>query len=309
MYSHAQIIENYSDIVIAPLCGYTRRPFRRALRDIGFKGLYFTEMMNPFEILAKRIKKAVSIEKESPIGIQLFGGYSKGKFRESVFLLKNRFRFDHLDLNMGCPAKQVTGSGGGARLLERMDEARFILEEIRSVWNGSLSVKTRIGWDLSEKDKTLEGLKTLIPFGLDFVTIHFRTVKEGFAGEPHFELYNEFKKELGVFTYLNGGILDRMKLIEVKDRYDPDGIMLARGILENPFLWEGITPGLDQKIEFARKLICYYPLYPLECSMLELRKHLAVLFKGEIYSHRLREQIFKAQTKEEYLRVFDEYLK
>ena len=88
MFSHDQILENYTDLIIAPLSGFTIKPFRQLLREYGFKGLYYTEMINPYEIKKKKVEKIDILDKESPVGVQLFGGYKKGLYKETVSRLK-----------------------------------------------------------------------------------------------------------------------------------------------------------------------------------------------------------------------------
>ena len=301
MYSHEQIIENFTDTIIAPLAGYTTLPFRILLRKLGFKGLFFNEMINPFEIKKKRFNKLMFLKKENPIGIQLFGGYKEGIYSGAIREIQKKCHFDIVDLNMGCPVKKVIHAGGGVALLKNFSEVHKILEEVRSVWKGALSIKTRIGFDMDDVSKTIENLKTIKKYDLDFITIHFRTVHEGFETKPHIELYTDFKNELNTFIYYNGGVNKPIDIKNIKDNISPDGIMLARGILNNPLLFKNEIMGLNEKLSFAKEFIELYKKYYGEDGLRDTRKFMVYLFKGEVYSKKVRERIFAANNLKEYL--------
>ena len=305
MYSHEQIIENFTNIIIAPLAGYTILPFRILLRKLGFKGLFFNEMINPYEIKKARFNKLVFGEKDDPIGIQLFGGYGEGIYKNAIEKIREFYEFNLVDLNMGCPVKKVTHAGGGVELLRNFSEVHKILEEIRSTWKGSLSIKTRIGFNVEEISQTIEKLKTLKHYDLDFITIHFRTVTEGFTTPPHYDLYKVFKKELDTFIFYNGGMNTPEDIEKIKNEIKPDGIMLARGILGNPLLFKGEHMGLNEKLIFAKELVKLHKKYYGEQSLADTRKFMVYLFKGEVYSKSIREKCFAANTLDEYLSALE----
>ncbi len=307
MFSRDQILENYTDLIIAPLSGFTIKPFRQLLREYGFKGLYYTEMLNPYEIKKGKVEKIDILDKESPVGVQLFGGYKKGLYKETMNRLKEYGRFDIIDLNMGCPIRKVVHSGGGVHLLKNIDEAKYILKEIRSEWDGPLSIKTRIGFTMDDIDNTIVKLKELLVFEPDFFSIHFRTVEEKFTPPPHWDLYKKFKEELKIFIYLNGGVYDKNTIKYIKRTISPDGIMLSRGILYDPFIFSEDKGGLMKKISFSKKFLRYFVNSYGEKRLKETRKFFAYLFKGEIYSREFKKKVYSAQNYDEYIAAFEIY--
>ncbi|MCK5598396.1 tRNA-dihydrouridine synthase family protein [bacterium] len=307
MFSQDQILEKLTEPIIAPLSGYTSLPFRELLRQNGFTGLYFPEMINPFEIARGKFDKTFSFKEDQPYGIQLFGGFQKGIFQEAIHILLKKADPVLLDLNMGCPVKKILKTGGGVKLLERKDDAKAILEDIRKVWKGPLSIKTRIGFTLNDIEETVSFLKELQVFDLTFITVHFRTVAEGFSPPPHWELYKQFKDQLDVPLILNGGIYSVAHIREIKEKISPDGIMLARGILMNPLLFKEKTPSLNEKIDMAKFFIKKYSEIYGERRLHEIRKFMVFLFKGEIYSKALKEKLFSSTNLEEYLESFTFY--
>ena len=104
-----------------------------------------------------------------------------------------------------------------------------------------------------------------------------------------------------MFVFYNGGIRHPVDIKNITDQIEPDGIMLARGILGNPLLFKREVMGLNEKLSFARELVRLYEKFYGEEALRDTRKFMVYLFKGEVYSKRIRERFFAASSLKEYL--------
>ena len=237
---------------LAPMEAVTDVVFRQVIAKAGAPDVWFSEFTNATGWVHAGQKaiggRLIKTDGEHPIIAQIWGG-EPGDMEQ----LANRCRelgFDGIDINMGCPAKSAIKSGGSA-LIRKPDIA---IEAIKSAQTAGLpvSVKTRLGY--THVDEWRVWLKTLLEQDIVNLTIHLRTKKEMSKVPAHFELIPEIIKlrdEIAPQTLLtiNGDIQNRQHGIELSHKYPGiDGIMIGRGVFQDPFCFNSNFSGLDDEI-------------------------------------------------------------
>ncbi len=212
--------------------------FRHVVKQAGAPDLFFTEFANATgwvhagdKAIAGRLIKT---DDEHPLVAQIWGGEpgDMDAFAKHCAELG----YDGIDINMGCPAKSAVKSGGSA--LIRQPEVAIAAIAAAKTAGLPVSVKTRLGY--SSVDEWRAWLTTLFQQDISTLTIHLRTKREMSKVPAHHELIPEVVKlrdEIAPSTLLvvNGDIRDRAHGLELVEKYGVDGIMIGRGIFQNPF--------------------------------------------------------------------------
>lgn len=229
--------------ILAPMEAVTDVVFRHVVAQAGRPDIFFTEFTNsdsfcsPKGIRSTRGRLAFTGD-EQPIVAQIWGKNPE-HFREMAHGLK-RLGFKGIDINMGCPDKSVVKGGAGSGLIRTPELAAEIIAATKEA-GLPVSVKTRLG-DI-RPDEWRDWLTHIFKQDIANLTIHLRTRKEMSKVDAHFELIPEIKKlrdEIAPQTLLtiNGDIRDRQHGLELAEQYGVDGIMIGRGVFQNPFAFE-----------------------------------------------------------------------
>lgn len=232
-------IELQHDTVLAPLAGYTDSPFRRLAMEMG-AGLVSTELISA-EALIRHNQKTMALmshtEQERPLAVQLLGNDSATLVRAAQIAIDGGA--DLIDLNLGCPARNVVASGSGAALLKKPELVREILRDMRQAIPIPFTVKTRIGWDESSKN-ILQIVDIANEQGVDAIAIHLRTRQQGFKRGIDLQSLVDAVKISKIPVIGNGDILcpaDARAMIEASGCA---GVMIGRGALGNPWIFQMI---------------------------------------------------------------------
>lgn len=166
-----------------------------------------------------------------------------------------------IDINMGCPAKSAIKSGGAALIRD----PQLAAESIAAAKTAGLpvSVKTRLGY--THINEWHEWLAHLLSQNIANLTIHLRTKREMSKVPAHYELIDEIKKlrddiAPGTLLTINGDIKDRAHGLELTKNHQIDGIMIGRGVFQNPFAFE-IDPKQHAKQELFELLLLHLDLF------------------------------------------------
>lgn len=232
-------------LILAPMEDVTDTVFRQIVIDCGKPDLAFTEFTNVEGLCSKKGDPIVSQrlkfdKKEKPLIAQIWG-----KDPEHYRIAAERIQgmgYDGIDINMGCPEKSVVKNGCCSALIQNHALATEIINATKE-GAGSLpvSVKTRIGFHTIQ---TVEWISFLLTHNLDALTIHGRTVKEESKVPCHWDEIGrcvKLRNTIAPQTLLigNGDILSLQEAQEKITTYTLDGIMIGRGIFQNPFLFSG----------------------------------------------------------------------
>jgi len=239
-------IELENKLMLAPMQRVTTAPYRRFCRRFNRIGLVCVPMIytkrlerNPNLIL----KELYKIEEERPISIQLIGG-EVNAFKKSIDFLSS-YNFDILDINAGCPSKRAIKAKEGGYLLKDLEKLKIILNTATKFSSRPISVKIRSGYRTMKE--ILQIASIINASNVDLVTIHGRTVKDGFD-DSKFDLESlKLLKEITQIPVIgNGDINSPKKAKEILDYTQVDGLMIGRASIGNPKIFTQINDFLEK---------------------------------------------------------------
>ena len=266
-------------LILAPMEGVTDIMFRQVVAKAGRPDLFFTEFTNVSSYASEK-GRANALERleiaptDKPIIAQIWGKNPE-HFAECAAALEG-LGFSGIDLNFGCPDKNVNKTGGGAAMIKTPELAVECFRNAKKSTNLPVSVKTRLGWSKVEEYK--DWLSAILSEHPTALTVHLRTKKEMSKVAAHYELIPEIIKlrnEISPETKLiiNGDIKNREDALKLYEKYpEVNGFMIGRGVFQNPYcftnhigtreeLMELLNLHLDLYEEYSKKhYISYEPL-------------------------------------------------
>ncbi|MET1181116.1 tRNA-dihydrouridine synthase [Peribacillus simplex] len=229
--------------ILAPMEDVTDVVFRHVVSEAARPDVFFTEFTNTESYCHPEGKQSVRgrltfTEDEQPIVAHIWGDKPEHFRQMSIGMAKLGYR--GVDINMGCPVPNVTQNGKGSGLIRRPEVAADLIQAAKA---GGLpvSVKTRLGF--TDVDEWHDWLTHILKQDIVNLSIHLRTRKEMSKVDAHWELIPEIKKlrdQVAPDTLLtiNGDIPDRQTGLKLAHQYGIDGVMIGRGIFNNPFAFE-----------------------------------------------------------------------
>ena len=236
-------------LILAPMEGVTDIVFRQIIAKAGRPDLFFTEFTNVSSYASEK-GRANALERlkiapiDKPIIAQIWGKNPE-HFSTCTAALE-KLGFDGVDLNFGCPDKNVNRTGGGAAMIKTPELAVECFKNAKKSTNLPVSVKTRLGW--SNPEEYRDWLSVLLAEHPAALTVHLRTKKEMSKVPAHCELIPEIIKlraEISPETKLiiNGDIKNRAHALELHQKYpEIDGFMIGRGVFANPYCFTDHVP-------------------------------------------------------------------
>ena len=308
-----------SNIMLSPMAGISDLPFRRLNRKFGCP-FAFVEMINA-RSLGYKSKKTQSMlstnAQDKPLGVQLLG--CEPNFIERAMDILRKYEFDLLDFNSACPAKKVVRRGEGSGLLKDPKKLNQLLKIIVKHSKVPVTAKIRSGWDknsLNAKEAALYAQDA----GIKALFIHGRTKEQGYSGKVDYKIIKAVKDALEIPVIASGDILCAQLAKKMFDETGCDGIAVARGALGNPWIFKEIDEFLkDGKItarpdlkEIARTMLEHLDLcidfYGEKFGVMIFRKFIGWYTKGLRKVRPLREKASRAKTKEEIVKLTQEFL-
>ena len=320
MYLHELNIGNLkleNNILLAPMAGITDLPFRLICER--FKpGITTTEMVSSKAILYndEKTKKLMNITNEKrPIAIQIFGSDIEAMSYASKYVSNIA---DVIDINMGCPAPKVTKNGDGSSLLKNLDHAGEIIDAVVKNSAVPVSLKIRLGWD-KENIVATEIAKIAEQVGISMITVHGRTRSEFYSGKSDLEEIAKVKENVKIPVIGNGDIIDEESAENMFKKTNVDGIMIGRGAIGNPWIFERVKYYLktenklpNMSLNEKRKIITEHFLLELQekgeyTGIREFRKHLAYYSKGLGKASEFRKKINTLEKSKDVIECINEY--
>ena len=290
-------------LLLAPMEDVSDPPFRALCKENG-ADLMYTEFISSEGLIrdaAKSVQKLDIYEYERPIGIQIFGSDIESMKRATEVTAQTNP--DIIDINYGCPVKKVTCKGAGSGILQDIPKMVKMTKAIVESTNLPVTVKTRLGWDENSK-YIVEVAERLQDVGIKAISIHGRTRKQMYKGSADWTLIGETKNNprLHIPVFGNGDIDSPEKVIEVKNRYGVDGVMIGRASIGYPWIFNEIKhfmktgehltkPTMSDRINAARRHLEMSVKWKGETlGVLEMRRHYGNYFKGipHFKEHRMR---------------------
>jgi tRNA-dihydrouridine synthase B len=226
-------------ILLAPMEDVTDIPFRLVCKKLG-ADIVYTEFVNAEGLVRqseKTKRKMVFLEEERPFGIQIYGGSESSM--EGAARLAEALKPDLIDINCGCWVKNVVGFGAGAALLKDLAQMERVIASVVRATSLPVTVKTRLGWD-ERSIQIVNVAKMVESTGAKALTIHCRTRSQGHKGDPDFTWIPKVKQAVDIPIIVNGGIDTPQIAKEVFESTGCDGVMIARGAIQNPWIFQEI---------------------------------------------------------------------
>ncbi len=235
-----------SNLLLAPLAGYTNLPFRLCIREIGGFGLATTELVHARSLLEQRPKAltlAQTCPEDSPVAIQLFGAVAE-EIREAAQWLEGQGAAV-IDINMGCPVDKIVSRGAGAAMLRDPQKTGEFVRMVTRAVKIPVTVKTRLGWDGSQM-QAIQLAPILEDAGVAALTIHGRTRAGQFGGSVDLAGIRAVVQSVRSLPVVgNGDVKDASAAKRMLEETGCAGVMIGRGALANPWVFQEIRAGLN----------------------------------------------------------------
>jgi nifR3 family TIM-barrel protein len=280
-------------LLLAPMEDVSDPPFRLVCKQNG-ADLMYTEFISSEGLIraaAKSRQKLDIFEYERPIGIQIFGSQIDS-MREATEIASQAGP-DLIDINYGCPVKNVACRGAGASLLQDIDKMVAMTKAVVESTHLPVTVKTRLGWDDTTKN-VYEVAERLQDVGIKALTIHGRTRAQMYKGQADWNLIREIKRNprIQIPIFGNGDVDSVEKAANWRLEYEVDGIMIGRAAIGYPWIFREIKhffatgeklagPTLAERISVcSTHLEKSIEWKGTKTGIFEMRRHYANYFKG-----------------------------
>ncbi len=291
-------VELKSNLILAPMAGYTDLAFRKMCRDFG-AGLTCTEMVSAKALHYKNKKTEdllFTLDDEMPKAVQIFG-HEPEIMAEAC---KNPLldKFDIIDINMGCPAPKIYSNGDGSALLADEELAEKIIRACVKATQKPITVKFRIGIDESNI-KAVEFAKMCERAGASAITVHGRTKVQMYSGTVDYEIIKHVKQAVKIPVFANGDCRNREDYLNILEKTGADGVMLGRGSFGKPEIFYEILTGRNvevnklEQIKFHYKTLLNY--YPEIYVVKYMRSHLAGYLSGKYKNSKALVELLKME--------------
>jgi tRNA-dihydrouridine synthase B len=271
-------------VLLAPMSGITDMPFRRLAASLG-AGLVVSEMTASDDLVNGRPMSRLRCEATGigPHVVQL-AGCEAGWMAEGARIAEAAGA-EIIDINMGCPARHVTGGQSGSALMRDLDHALKLIEATIAAVKVPVTLKMRLGWDASSLNAP-ELARRAEASGVQMISVHGRTRCQFYKGEADWSAVRAVKDAIAIPLVVNGDITSFEKAVAALEMSGADAVMIGRGAQGQPWLPGQIgrrldsgiveaVPQLAEQLKYVRTLydeVCRH--YGLRIGLRHARKHL-----------------------------------
>ena len=314
-------------ILQAPMAGYTNYAYRQIVRQFGGAGLQATEMVSARGFLAieehhdEFPDRLWGVKDEArPLAVQMWDNNPETLAKVGA-RLAHEFHVSVVDINFGCPVKQVSEDAhSGSYLLRDPDRIGLIVEKVVAACAPTpVTAKIRLGCDRQcvTAPQVVEAIEQA---GASAVTVHGRVASDFFRGNADWEQISELKQRLKRIPLIGNGDLDTpQKVVEAFRRYNVDGVMIARAALGKPWLFRqaaaalrGETTPHDLTLGEERELLLdHFRLvverFGIKKGAVLMRKFACCYAQGRPGCREFRTQVCRVDTAEQFYEVVDRH--
>ncbi|NDG84078.1 MAG: tRNA dihydrouridine synthase DusB [Proteobacteria bacterium] len=295
-------VEIAHPFLLAPMAGITNSPFRRLMREYG-SSVVISELVsaNGIEYASHRTLELLKfVEAERPVGLQIFGEDEANLV--NACRVVERMGANFVDLNLGCPVPKVVKKGAGSAMCRNPAGLGKILDAMVKSVKIPVTIKIRTGWDSTLRNAA-EVVKVAADAGVAWVAIHGRTRAQGYSGEADWDFIGDIKAKSPLPIIGNGDVGTAEQAVARYKTYGVDAVMIGRGALRNPFIFEQssallegrpVSPvNADRIIELLQKQRGYLTeVFEGRSVLLHARKFLAWYSSGYPGSGEFRKNVF-----------------
>ncbi len=309
-------------ILQAPMAGFTNYAYRQIVRDFGGVGLQATEMVNArgFEWLDKQAEHPDRLwgvaEEARPLAVQIWDNEPELMARVGRRLV-DEHKVSVVDINFGCPVRQVTEKAhSGSYLLRVPDRMGQIIEQVVAACAPTpVTAKIRLGCT-RDKINAIDIAQVVEGAGAAALTVHGRTAQDMFKGSADWDHISAIKPYLKRIPLIGNGDLDSAeRVVEVFQRYAIDGVMIARAALGRPWLFGQaaaalrglpIPPDPDRTVQ-RDCMLKHYDLvvsrFGVEKGTQLMRKYACCYAQGRPGARHFRAHVSRVASREEFFSV------
>jgi len=306
-------------LLLAPMEDVSDPPFRRLCKKYGADMVY-TEFISSDGLIRdaeKSTKKLDIYDDERPVGIQIFGG-EEGPMMRSAEIVEAA-KPEILDINYGCPVKNVVCRNAGSGILRDIDKMVSLTAAIVKSTKLPVTVKTRLGWD-DNSIRIVEVAERLQDIGIQAISIHCRTKHQMYTGKANWSWITKVKENprLKIPVFGNGDIDTPEKALEIITKYGADGAMIGRASIGHPYIFremrhfmstgQHLAPAtLAEKLDACRQHLQSSIIWKGEkLGILEMRRHYAPYFAGLPFIKPFRSRLVVSENLQEIFEILNE---
>ena len=312
-------------VLQAPMAGFMNYAYRQIVRQFGGAGLQATEMVHArgFLWLEKEEHELPDRlwgvkDEPRPLAVQIWDN-DPATLAEVGAKLAHEFKVSVVDVNFGCPVKQVTEKAhSGSYLLRFPERMSAIIERVVAACAPTpVTAKIRLGCTRNTMNAT-EVAQAVEQAGAAALTVHGRTAQDFFSGSADWDRIAEIKSYLRNIPLIgNGDLASPEAVVEAFRRYDVDGVMIARAALNKPWLFRQVQAALrgepvpeDPTLAEERELLLNH--YRLVCERfgpdkgtILMRKYACCYAQGRSGAREFRTRVSRVATPQEFTEVVD----
>ena len=314
-------------ILQAPMAGFTNYAFRQIVREYGGSGLQATEMVNARGFVwldeneAEHPDRLWGVRDEArPLAVQIWDNQPDTMAKVGRRLAED-YRVSVVDINFGCPVKQVTERAkSGSYLLRVPDQMGRIIEEVvRACAPTPVTAKIRLGCT-RDQINAIDIAQVVEGAGAAALTVHGRTAQDMFRGHADWDRISDIKPYLKKIPLIGNGDLDSaQKVVDAFRRYDVDGVMIARACLGRPWLFAQAAaalkgepvppdPTLDQQKQcLLRHFDLVAERFGEDKGAQLMRRYACCYAQGRHGARHFRTHVVRVSTADEFYAVVEEY--
>lgn len=314
-------------ILQAPMAGFTNYAFRQIVREFGGAGLLATEMVNARGFVwldeqeAEHPDRLWGVREEPrPLAVQIWDN-DPSTLAKVGARLASEYRVSVVDINFGCPVRQVTEKAhSGSYLLRQPERVGKIVEQVVAACAPTpVTAKIRLGCT-RDQINAIDVAQVVEDAGAAALTVHGRTAADMFRGTADWDRISEIKPHLRQIPLIgNGDLNSAEKVVEAFRRYDVDGIMIARASLNKPWLFaqaaaavRGLPVPPDPTPAEEQQLLLHH--FDLVCqrfgevkAAVLMRKYACCYAQGRRGAREFRKQVATIQSPQEFYAVVEKY--
>jgi len=307
-----------SNVILAPMAGITDNVLRSLVRSFSPECLVMSEMISSEGLKMNPDRSITHVkEDEYPLCFQL-SGHKPHIMAEAAKMLESTATV--IDINMGCPAPKIVKNGDGSALTKNHKLASEIISAVKKSVNVPVTVKTRLGWDVSSM-KYIDFAKMAQDAGADALIVHGRTRSQMYSGTANWDAIAEIKQAIEIPVIANGDINSIESAIKCQNITNCDGFAIGRGILGDIELISRIEhyfstgeilpePTIERRIELSKIHLEKEIEFRGEVFGIHfMRKFFAYYIKGIKGAAQYRSAIVRMSEKQKILNTLNTILK
>ncbi|MGV6819425.1 MAG: tRNA dihydrouridine synthase DusB [Parvularcula sp.] len=232
-------------VLLAPMSGITDLPFRRAVWRAG-GGYVVSEMVASEDLVKARqdvvLRSAMGTDRTDGLNVIQLAGREAHWMAEGARVAQARGA-DIIDINMGCPARKVTGALSGSALMRDPHHAVSLIEAVLSGTSLPVTLKMRLGWDHSEMTG-VEIARRAEAAGVSMITVHGRTRQQFYKGQADWPAIAEISRAVTIPVIANGDIVDVATAKAAQTQAEAEGVMIGRAAEGRPWFVAALAQAL-----------------------------------------------------------------